>query len=48
MKAQGKLFEDEFTTLTPPPAVLTDNAIDCRLPRMFKPRADGTYPVDEH
>lgn len=47
-EAQGKLFEDEFTTLTPPPAVLTDKAIDCRLRRMFKPRADGTYPVDEH
>ena len=47
-EAQGKLFEDEFATLTPPPAMLTDKAIDCRLRRMFKPRADGTYPLDEH
>ena len=46
-EAKRKLFEDEFTTLTLPPPVLTDKAIDCRLRRVFKPRADGTYPVDE-
>ena len=47
-EAQRKLLEDEFTTLTPQPAVLTDKAIYCRLRRVFKSRADGTYPVDEN
>lgn len=46
-EAKRKLFEDEYTTLTLPPPVLTEKAIDSRLRRVFKPRADGTYPVDE-
>lgn len=42
-----KAVEDEFSTRSLPPEVLSDRAIDSRLRRVFKPRADGTYLLDE-
>ena len=36
-----------FITISVPPPILTQNAIDNRLRRIFKARADGTYQVDK-
>ena len=48
-KGRGKrvLGVEEFTVASIPPPQLTEKAIDSRLRRVFKPRADGTMLVDE-
>ena len=40
-------FEEYYAVASIPPPVLTEKAIDSRLRRIFKPRADGTLLVDE-
>ncbi len=49
-KGRGKRVlgvEEFFTVASIPPPQLTEKAIDSRLRRIFKPRADGTMLVDE-
>lgn len=49
-KGRGKRVygaDEFFTVASIPPPQLTEKAIDSRLRRVFKPRADGTMLVDE-
>ena len=45
-KGSTKGSDEQFFTMTIPPPVLTQSAINNRLRRVFQPRADGSYLVD--